>query len=62
MLTGFVLANVAVGGLAVLTAPLACRGLLELHYPPALNGDASRALAEGIVPEQHYSGKHPALA
>jgi hypothetical protein len=53
MLTGVVLANVAVGGLAVLTAPLPFRGLLELHYPPGFRGEASGALAEDFAPEPH---------
>lgn len=53
MLTGFVLANVAVGGLAILTAPLPFRGLLELHYPPGFRGDASGALAGDFAPDPH---------
>jgi len=34
MLTGFVLASTAVGGLAVTTAPLLFEALLAARYPP----------------------------
>lgn len=52
MLTGFVLANVAIGGLAVMTSPLLFRGLLELHYPPTFRGEASGALDTVCVPQR----------
>jgi hypothetical protein len=57
MLTGFVLTNVAVGGLAILTAPLLFRGLLELHYPLGFEGEASSALAGSFAPEPHRSAQ-----
>ena len=46
MLTGFVLANVAAGGLTVLTAPLFWQELLELRYPRPLCSERSDAPAE----------------
>lgn len=55
MLTEFVLANVAVGGLSILTAPLLFRALLELRYPPGFREEASGALAEGFAPGPHRS-------
>jgi hypothetical protein len=42
MLTRLVLANVAVGGLAVMMSPLLFRSLLELHYSPDLWGRTIR--------------------
>ena len=55
MLTEFVLANVVVGGLTILAAPLLLRGLLELHYPPGFREEASGALAAGFAPESPRS-------
>lgn len=52
MLTGFVLANVAVSGLAVMTSPLLFRGLLELHYPPTFRGEPSGALDTVCAPQR----------
>ncbi|MFE1599897.1 hypothetical protein [Methylobacterium sp. ID0610] len=38
MLTRFVLASITVGGLTVMSAPLAFQGLLDLRYPPLRKG------------------------
>jgi hypothetical protein len=50
MLTEFVLANVAVGGMVVMTSPLLFQGLLELRYPPGFRGEAADAPAEVLLP------------
>ncbi|MGV7032331.1 hypothetical protein [Methylobacterium symbioticum] len=38
MLTSFVLASIAAGGLIVMSAPLAFQGLLDLRYPRLREG------------------------
>lgn len=52
MLTEFVLADITVGGLVVMTSPLLFQGLLELRYPPSFRGEAPEALAGGASPKR----------